>query len=199
MTAPTHTARERLRLEVEEHEPRNDAERVSQAEIVGLLQQERAFDRTFFTPGHITGSAFIVDEQGEHVLLHHHRRLGIWVEMGGHDEGELDVRATALREAREESGLADVRFAQSGILDLDVHLIPAGRGEPPHRHFDIRFLCATSTPSAISADPAESIDLRWFSLAEAAEAMPDAGSRRALARIAELGRGCEERPAPRTL
>ena len=106
--------------------------------------------------------------------------------MGGHDEGENDPRATALREGAEESGLADLVLLSPAILDVDVHPIPAGKGEPPHLHHDVRYALATATPDAIHRDDAESIALRWFSLEEAAVAMDDPDATRALARIARL-------------
>ncbi len=106
--------------------------------------------------------------------------------MGGHDEGESDPRATALREGAEESGLSDLVLLSPAILDVDVHSIPAGKGEPPHLHHDVRYALATRAPHAIRRDDAESIDLRWFSLEEAAAAMGDPDATRALARIARL-------------
>ncbi len=89
--------------------------------------------------GHITGSAWIVDRTEERVLLTHHRKLGRWLQPGGHSDGDPDTLAVALREAEEESGL-EVRALDDAIFDLDVHLIPALPGEPAHYHFDVRFL-----------------------------------------------------------
>src|SRR5688500_13307290 len=57
------------------------------------------------TLGHITGAAWLVDAEGRRVLLTHHRKLNKWLQLGGHADGEADVRAVALREAEEESGL----------------------------------------------------------------------------------------------
>ena len=96
------------------------------------------FDRSCRV-GHITGSAWIVDRTGERVLLTHHRKLGLWLQLGGHCDGDPDTLAVALREAREESGLA-VRALGGSIFDLDVHPIPARGLEPTHHHFDVRFL-----------------------------------------------------------
>ena len=89
--------------------------------------------------GHITGSAWLVDMTGDRVLLAHHRKLGRWLQPGGHSDGDPDTRAVALREAREESGL-DVRGLDDAIFDIDVHRIPARGREPAHLHFDVRFL-----------------------------------------------------------
>ena len=86
--------------------------------------------------GHITGSAWIVNTTRERVLLTHHRKLGRWLQPGGHSDGDADTLEVALREAQEESGL-DVRALDEAIFDLDIHLIPSRGGEPrplPLRH-----------------------------------------------------------------
>lgn len=97
--------------------------------------------------GHLTGSAWIVDAARRRTLLTHHRQLDLWLQLGGHADGDPDLAAVALREAREESGLARLRLLQPAIFDLDRHRIPARRDVPEHWHFDLRFL--------IEADPAE--------------------------------------------
>ena len=89
--------------------------------------------------GHITGSAWIVNRTGERMLLTHHRKLGRWLQPGGHSDGDPDTLEVALREAWEESGL-EVRALDEAIFDLDVHVIPARGHEPAHYHYDVRFL-----------------------------------------------------------
>ena len=184
---PSDPARAALSLALRKHVTADAAEAGSRDAILRLVETEPAcFSRHTFTPGHVTGSAFVVCPRTGLVLLHHHRRLDAWLQLGGHDEGERDPRATALREAAEESGLGDLALLSDEILDLDVHPIPAGKGEPPHLHHDVRYALATRTPAAIHRDAAESLDLRWFTLAEAADKMNEPGGRRAMARIARL-------------
>lgn len=179
--------REALRSALLRHVPGDEREAADLAAILRLVATETAcFARTTFTPGHVTGSGFIVHAPSRRVLLHHHRRLDAWLQMGGHDEGESDPRTTALREGAEESGLLDLVLLSPAILDVDVHAIPAGKGEPPHLHHDVRYALATLAPDTIHRDDAESLDLRWFSLEEAAAAMADPDATRALARIARL-------------
>jgi 8-oxo-dGTP pyrophosphatase MutT (NUDIX family) len=176
-----------LRDALRRHAPADDREAADVASILALVQTEpRCFARTTFAPGHVTGSGFVVHPPSRRVLLHHHRRLDAWLQMGGHDEGESDPRATALREGAEESGLTDLALLSPEILDVDVHAIPAGKGEPPHLHHDVRYALATLAPDAIRRDDAESIALRWFSLDEAACAMDDPDATRALERIGRL-------------
>jgi 8-oxo-dGTP pyrophosphatase MutT (NUDIX family) len=184
---PLDGARAALRDALLRHVPADAREERHQKAILRLAETEPAcFSRHTFTPGHITGSAFVVCEDTGLVLLHHHRRLDAWLQMGGHDDGEHDARATALREAAEESGLKDLTFLSGEILDLDIHTIPAGKGEPPHLHHDVRFAVATRAPEAIQRDAGESVDLRWFTLDEAAERMNEPGGRRALSRLSRL-------------
>ena len=169
------------------HEPADPAEAAHRAAILALVENEPAcFVRTTYSPGHVTGSAFIVRPDTGEVLLHHHRRLDAWLQMGGHDEGEHDPAATALREGAEESGLGDLTFLAPGILDLDVHEIPARAGQPAHGHHDVRYALATRSPDSICRDAAESHDLRWFSLDDAARLMNEPGATRALGKIRRL-------------
>ncbi|MFA6958836.1 MAG: NUDIX hydrolase [Thermoanaerobaculia bacterium] len=148
-----------------------------------LLSAASPFSRLHFEPGHVTASAFVVDPEGSRLLLHHHRRLDRWLQMGGHvDSGESVIDA-ALREAREESGLEAIALPARAPFDIDVHAIPAGKGEPPHLHFDVRFIVRAANPASIRIAPAESNDLRWFELDEAIDAMKSPESRRAIEKI----------------
>ena len=183
-------ARAALRDALLKHLPGDAREAADRDAIVRLVETEPGcFSRRTFAPGHVTGSAFIVHPPTRRVLLHHHRRLDAWLQMGGHDEGEGDPRATALREGAEESGLTDLVLLSPDVLDVDVHAIPAGKGEPPHLHHDVRYALATALPDSVRRDEAESIALRWFTLEGAAEAMGEPGATRALARIGRLLEG----------
>jgi len=127
-------------------------------------------------PGHLTASAWILSPDGEQALLLHHRKLGRWLQPGGHCDGEPLVVQAALREAREESGLHDFAvLSPEGFellpLDLDIHAIPARAprpplaGEPAHLHYDVRFLLQ-ALPGQSLCQSEESHALRWFGPSE---------------------------------
>lgn len=185
----TGLPRARLDRLLREHVP-VDARELLHLEHVRAFcaRHDDPFDRSL-AEGHLTGSAFVLDPEGR-LLLTHHLRLGIWVQLGGHSDGELVAEDVALREAREESGLSDLRFDETlrfadgapRLLDVDVHRIPARKSEPEHDHLDLRFLLRTSTPELIVADPSETKALEWVSLDEARR-RGDAGMRRALGRL----------------
>ena len=124
--------------------------------------QPRCFERDCFDDGDITGSTWVVDPAGSRVLLTHHRKLGKWLQLGGHSDGEPDTLAVASREAREESGLR-VRPISNAVLDIDIHAIPPLKGEPAHLHYDVRFALRASSSEGLRIGP-ESIDLAWIDI-----------------------------------
>jgi 8-oxo-dGTP pyrophosphatase MutT (NUDIX family) len=96
------------------------------------------------------------------VLLTHHRKLGRWLQLGGHADGDEDALRVALREAREESGL-DVAPVSSRLFDVDVHEIPARGPDPVHLHYDLRFAIRAIASEAFRVSD-ESHALRWVSI-----------------------------------
>jgi 8-oxo-dGTP pyrophosphatase MutT (NUDIX family) len=116
------------------------------------------FERTCWA-GHITGSAWLVDPTASDVLLTHHRKLDIWVQLGGHSDGDPDTPAVARREAEEESGL-QVALLKPDIFDVDIHGIPARRDDPEHLHFDVRYAFVSRSGRDYRVGD-ESHDLAW--------------------------------------
>jgi 8-oxo-dGTP pyrophosphatase MutT (NUDIX family) len=114
-------------------------------------------------PGHLTGSAWIVSPDRSRTLLTHHRKLDKWLQLGGHADGDGDLLAVALREAREESGLSRIRAVSPEIFDVDRHWIPERKTDLGHFHYDIRFLIEAD-PQELLAISNESKDLAWIEI-----------------------------------
>ena len=138
---------------LQDHRPADAAEadhRRRMLELAGVagvpVRNPRSPDptsRDHFVPGHFTASAFILAPAGDALLLIHHRKLGRWLQPGGHIEpNDGDLLAAARRECAEEVGLPDLPLhaRQPGAFDLDVHEIPPYGDAPVHEHFDVRFL-----------------------------------------------------------
>lgn len=119
---------------------------------------ERCFERDLWA-GHVTGSAWLVDASRERVLLTHHRKLGRWLQLGGHSDGNPDSLQVAMTEASEESGLAVVPLS-GAVFDLDIHEIPARGNDPAHFHYDVRFALQVDGDEAFRISR-ESLDLAW--------------------------------------
>lgn len=125
-----------------------------------LLESEQSFHRDHL-PGHITGSAWIVNADRSHVLLVHHAKLNRWLQPGGHADGDENILRVATREAEEETGLTNISLFAPSIFDLDIHSIPARPDFPEHLHFDVRFGFIASPKDALVLSN-ESHELEWI-------------------------------------
>jgi 8-oxo-dGTP pyrophosphatase MutT (NUDIX family) len=137
--------------------------------------------------GHLTGSALVVDAEGGRVVVLHHRKLGRWLQPGGHCDGDANLAAVALREASEETGIDDLRVLPVAV-DLDVHEV-APPDDGPHLHLDVRYL-VQAPPGAQPRGNHESNEVRWATLTDLADLDLDEGTwrmvRHGLARHREL-------------
>lgn len=116
--------------------------------------------------GHFTGSAWVVSADGARALLTHHRKLNLWLQPGGHADGDADLANVALREAEEETGLTELRV-EPELFDLDRHLIPARGSEPAHWHYDVRFVVRAGVDERFVVSE-ESHALAWRDIRELA-------------------------------
>lgn len=146
-------------LEAYPYQEEDAAVRASMRELI--VSEPRCFDNDCWR-GHITGSAWVLSRDARQCVLILHRKLGKWLQPGGHSDGSEDTWGVALREAEEETGLTPT-LASDGIFDLDIHEIPARGGDPAHLHFDVRFVmwaAASKEPRASS----ESNAIAWVPL-----------------------------------
>lgn len=144
------------------HQPFDPHEQQMLQRLTAFVSEHPSFYSRTLLVGHVTASAWIVDESRTHALLVHHGKLNMWVQPGGHIEEDEDILSASMREAREETGLPVQPLAQT-IFDVDIHKIPARPNEPAHYHYDIRFLLVAdkSAPVLVSS---ESKDLAWVAL-----------------------------------
>ena len=121
---------------------------------------EEALDRDS-GPEHVTGSAFVFTPDLDRVLLCFHRKGQFWVQLGGHVEhGDASVASAALREAHEESGLADLALLRPGPVDLDRHRLGDGFGRCAV-HWDVGYAVVAHGSLAATVSH-ESEALAWF-------------------------------------
>lgn len=178
---------------IRRHRPAGGDEAGSREKILAFLESPGdLFDRKRFAPGHLTGSAFILDAARMSLLLVHHAKLDRWLQPGGHGEpGETDPFAVASREALEETGIAGLvpmsdhpSPLSPPPFDVDVHTIPARKDEPAHWHLDIRYLFV-APKGARPAASAESKGIAWRPLSDLILPSTDASVRRAARKLTE--------------
>jgi 8-oxo-dGTP pyrophosphatase MutT (NUDIX family) len=160
---------------------------IADVERVRALAEQAGNPWSRSVPLHLTASALIVHPESGQVLLRWHQRQQAWLQVGGHgDPGESDALMIALREAREETGLADLApWPDGSIRQVVIVSVPAAGTEPAHEHADVRFILATRTPGAIRAENPDA-PLRWLPLREAHDLTSEANLRELLARVRRL-------------
>lgn len=178
--------RRELLLKLERYAAATEAEREVQRRFRQFVESEpRCFLRSL-SVGHVTASAWIVDPESGSVLLTHHRKLGRWLQIGGHADGKSDTLAVAQREVAEEAGLLAMDLKLPEIFDLDIHEIPGRPDEPAHLHYDVRYLFTASASAKVRAQESESLAVRWIAPREVEQLSPDASLLRMLHKAGTL-------------
>lgn len=141
--------------------------------------------RDQFDPGHFTAGGFVVDHDRSNVLMIEHRKLGRWLQPGGHiDLDDSGPEAAARREIEEETGIGELFPLVAGIFAIDVHPIPAHGEEPAHHHFDLLFAFTTQNTTLLPSP--EVAAARWVPLAAAGSLDIDEATLRAIIRLRAL-------------
>jgi 8-oxo-dGTP pyrophosphatase MutT (NUDIX family) len=126
-----------------------------------LDESDLPFHRTRLA-GHFTGSAWLVSADGCRALFTHHRKLSIWVQLGGHADGDADLARVALKEAQEESGLRGLRL-EPELFDIDRHWIPECGNVPGHWHYDTRYVVrAGADENFVVSEESHALAWHWI-------------------------------------
>lgn len=158
------------------------------ARVQALIRDGDPWDR--HRPLHVTASALVVEPSSLRVLLRWHKRLGRWLQVGGHgDPGESDPWDIAIREAREETGLEDLHALKASLERTPIQIVivpvPGKNDEPPHEHVDVRYVLATAQPDKAVAETPDA-PLRWLTIADAETEAEEENFRELLRRLEQL-------------
>jgi 8-oxo-dGTP pyrophosphatase MutT (NUDIX family) len=167
---------EALRAQIEGIAPVNEREAASIAMTLDRLTWPGDPFSETENEHHVTASAFVISSRG--VILHRHRRLGIWVQPGGHIDAGESPEMACVRETKEETGLEVRHLSPVELFHVDVHAGPHG-----HTHYDLRYVLLAE-PEDPAPPEGESPDVFWFDYASAVERAEPALAP-ALAKLAE--------------
>lgn len=148
------------------YRPSSNEEKETKNEIMSFVRQNPCCFLRSNLIGHITGSCFVLNPEADHILLTHHKKIGRWLQLGGHADGDHDILRVSLREAKEESGIENIVALSENIFDIDIHEIMEHKGVPKHKHYDIRFVFQAQNIDFKVSN--ESLALRWVPLEEVA-------------------------------
>ncbi len=160
--------------QIKDFHPYNEQEARDKEVLLGLLQgTEDIYTRENMT-GHLTASAWVVNERRDKALMAYHNIYHSWSWLGGHADGDRDLLSVALREVREESGVVHVRPVSENIFSLEILTVDGhekkGRYVPSHLHLNVTYLLEAGENDVLSMKEDENSGVAWFGLDEAVNA-----------------------------
>ena len=111
---------EQLKKQIEKYQPYNEQEEKDKEEILRHLYESKHILTRENKNAHFTVSAWIVNEDRQKVLMAYHNIYQSFAWLGGHADGNADLKQVILKEIEEESGLTDVRFVSEDIFSLEI-------------------------------------------------------------------------------
>ena len=151
---------------IESFDSTDDHERIAKEQTLNFLETTPGipWSRKNFEDGHVCASAWVLNHDGTKALLFNHKKLGKWIQIGGHiEEGDSDFFAAVVREIQEETGLIDIEYKRE-IFDIDVHVYPPKGDEPEHIHYDLRILARANEGAETVVQEDEGSGLKWVPL-----------------------------------
>lgn len=164
---------EQLKKEIETYLPFNEQEEKDQRQIVRLLNSNPDLLTRENTFAHITVSAWIVNPDRTKVLMAYHNLYQSWAWLGGHADGNPNIRAVIRKEIKEESGLTDIRFLTDDIFSLESLTVDGhekrGSYVSSHLHLNLTFLVEADDHLPLRINPDENSQIAWINVTEIAE------------------------------
>lgn len=159
-----------LKKQIEEYEPFNEQEEKDKEEILRQICASKSILTRENKNAHFTVSAWIVNKDRRKVLMAYHNIYQSWAWLGGHADGNADLKHVILKEIEEESGLTDVRFVSEDIFSLEI-LTVAGhekKGEyvSSHLHLNVTYLLEADMETPIRIKEDENSQIGWISVDE---------------------------------
>ena len=156
-----------LRQQIIAFTPWNEQETADQQLLLARLEEKDVFIRENKV-GHFTASGWVVSPDRQKVLMVYHNIYDSWAWMGGHADGETDLRAVAEREIREESGIRDLRLLDEDIFSLEVLTVDGhekkGKYVSSHLHYNVTYLFEADTEQETALKPDENSGVRWIAV-----------------------------------
>lgn len=159
---------EKLKKEINRYVPFNEQEKRDKQIILEILENE---DNVLIRENqkyHFTVSAWIVTPDRKKVLMCYHNIYNSWAWLGGHTDGESNLRKVILKEVREESGVTNIKFLLDEIFSLEILTVDGhikkGKYVSSHLHLNITFLLEAEETEKLLINPDENSDLDWIAV-----------------------------------
>ncbi len=157
---------ENLKKEIEKYVPFNEQEEKDRELILEIFESEKDILTRENKKCHFTVSAWIISPDRKKVLMCYHNIYNSWAWLGGHADGDADLKKVILKEIEEESGIRNIKFLSEDIFSLEILTvnghIKKGKYVSSHLHLNITYLLEASTNLKLSVKPDENSGLDWI-------------------------------------
>ena len=158
--------KEKLIQKIREFQPFNEQEAMDKATLLNLLEGAEDISRRDNLIAHLTASAWVVNPERTKVLMAYHNLYNSWAWLGGHADGNFDLAAVAEKEAREETGIENVKLVSDDILSLEILTVDGhekkGKYVPCHLHLNCTYLLEADPDAPIRIKEDENSQVGWI-------------------------------------
>lgn len=155
-----------LKKQIEEYQPFNEQEEKDKDEILRQMCAPESILTRDNQNAHFTVSAWIVNKDRRRVLMAYHNIYQSWAWLGGHADGNADLKQVILKEIEEESGLMDVQFVSDDIFSLEILTVEGhekkGKYVSSHLHLNVTYLLEADTEAPIRIKEDENSQVGWI-------------------------------------
>lgn len=151
--------------DIKNYLPYNEQEKYDKQIILKLLKEDDILTRKnkYY---HITVSSWVVSPDFKKVLMVYHNIYNSWSWIGGHADGESNLLSVALKEAKEETGLINVKPYNNDILSLEVLTVNGHFKNreyvSSHLHLNVTYLLIANVDEKLVVKPDENSDVKWI-------------------------------------
>lgn len=159
-----------LRDDLEKYIPYNEQEEV---ERKIMLNYFNIFDDVLTRKneiGHFTSSAFVLNKERTKILMIYHKIYNSWGWVGGHSDGDSDLLYVAMKEAREETGIKNVKPVLNDIYSVEIinvngH-VKRGKYVGSHAHLNVTYLLEADENEELYIKEDENSGVKWVPIDE---------------------------------
>lgn len=160
--------------EIRNYQPANEQEAHDREQMINFIKENPDYLERKNQVGHFTTSIWTINEEHTKTLMAYHRIYDSWAWIGGHADGEEDLRAVAMRELWEETGVSHGKLLSEEIFSLETLTVDGhvkkGAWVPSHLHFNITYLAEAKESETLRVCRDENTGVGWFTFEEALKA-----------------------------
>lgn len=160
--------------DIKNYVPKNEQEECDKTTMLEFMANNPNYLDRANQVAHFTTSIWTVNKERTKTLMVYHNIYDSWSWIGGHADGIEELDKVALRELREETGIANASLVSKEIFSLEILTVNGhvkkGVYVPSHLHLNVTYLAEADENVELLVNEAENQAVKWWSFEEALEA-----------------------------